>query len=329
MGTLATYAVFPGRHAARRIIAFRCGRMRQVVTLILVLVAVTLVGLAAPNVAVAPFVDKAGTGLANLGPGLGEMLAQRLSAGGLFVVPPGALQAWLTQNGLLPTRDAWQAAARAFGAEVLILPAVEVFQATTMSFTLFLFTVRGATVQTDLSAEVVTLATGAIQAVAARGEASGPASVEVTLYFPFDVCLGGFRTGKSVYLSGESVRLGYRDIAPPSSFYVVVHQVASPVPNWTSTVAASTVAAPCVTWTWNQMFGATPAPPGDYVADLYRIPSPIPIATRTFTISAAAAVELVVGSPAFGTAPWGEALAQALDDLTAKLVALLLPSGGG
>jgi len=303
--------------------------MRRSFTLVLILAVVMLAGAAAPRVAVAPFVDNAGTGLANIGIGLGEMLAQRLSAEGLFVIPPGALQAWLVQTGMPASPDAWRTAAMAMGGDALVLPAVERFQATTMSFTLFLFTVRGATVQTDLSAEVVTLATGAIQAVAAHGEASGPASVEVALHFPFDVCLGGFRTDKSVYFGGESVRLGYRDLAPPSSFYVVVHPVMSPMPNWTSAVAASAVGTPCVTWTWNQMFGPTLASPGDYVAELYRIPNPIPIATRTFSISAAAAVELVVGSPAFGTAPWGEALAKALDDLTAKLVAILRPPTGG
>ncbi len=215
----------------------------------------------------------------------------------------------------------------AMGGDVLVLPAVEKFQATTMSFTLFLFTVRGATVQTDLSAEVVTLATGATQAVGAHGEASGPASVEVALHFPFDVCLGGFRTDKSVYFGGETVHLGYRDVAPPNSFYVIVRPAASLVPSWTSAVVASAVATPCVTWTWNQVLPPL-ASPGDYVAELYRTP-PVLIATRTFTISAAAAVELVVGSPAFGTAPWGDALAKALDGLTAKLVPILRPPQGG
>jgi hypothetical protein len=285
-------------------------------------VGIAVAGAAAPVVAVAPFVDEVRTGLANLGPGLGDMLVQRLSAAGLFVVPPAALQAWLTQNGLLPTRDTWQAAARVFGAEFLILPAVERFQATTMAFTLFLFTVRGATVVTDLRAEVIRLATGASETVGARGEASGPASVEVAVYFPFDVCLGGFRTDKSVYFGGETVTIGYRDPLPPNSFYVVIRPAASLTPSWTSAVAASTVATPCVTWAWNQVFPPA-AGPGDYVAELYRIPLLTPIVTRPFTIGAAAAVELVVGSPAFGTAPWGEALNQALDGLLTKLLPIL------
>ncbi len=303
--------------------------MRRSFVLMLVLAGAMVVGAAAPRVAVAPFVDKAGTGLANIGIGLGEMLAQRLSAEGLFVIPPGALQAWLAQTGMPASPGAWRTAALAMGGDVLVLPAVERFQATTMSFTFLFVTVRGATVQTDLSAEVVALATGAVQAVTAHGEASGPASVEVGLYFPFDVCLGGFRTDKSVYFGGETVLLGYRDVAPPNSFYVVVRPAASLVPSWSSPVETSAVGAPCVTWTWNQMFGLAPASPGDYVAKLYVVPFLVPIATRTFSISAAAAVELVVGSPAFGTAPWGEALGKALDDLTAKLVPILRPPTGG
>ncbi|MCX7750177.1 MAG: hypothetical protein N2320_01210 [Candidatus Bipolaricaulota bacterium] len=291
------------------------------------LVVALVVGLAAagagaPVVAVAPVADEAGTGLANLGLGLGDMLSGRLSREGLLVVPPGALQAWAVQNGLLPGREAWIRAARALGAEVLLLPAVEKFQAVTMAFTLFLFTVRGASVTAELRAEVLKLAVGSGEVVRARGEAAGPTSVEVALHFPIDVCLGGFRTDKGVYWSGEAVTLGYRDPSPPNAFYVVIHPVASPTPSWTSPVASSTVATPCVTWTWNQLFPPA-AGPGDYVAELYRVPNPLPIATRTFTIGAAAAVELVVGSPAFGTAPWGEALGKALDGLVAKILPLV------
>jgi len=77
-----------------------------------------------------------------------------------------------------------------------------------------------------------------------------------------------------------------------------------------------------VTWTWNQAL-LPHVGPGEYVTILYRVPSPVPIATQTFTISAAAAVELVVGSASFASAPWGEALNQALDSLAAKLLPLV------
>ncbi len=301
--------------------------MRRLGIAVLFGLAVAVAGGAAPVIAVAPFADEAGTGLANLGPGLGDMLSGRLSPHGFLVIPPGALQAWLSQNGLLPTRANWHAAAIALGAEVLILPAVERFQATTMAFTLFLFTVRGASVVTDLRAEVVRLPAGPSEVLRARGEASGPASVEVALHFPLDVCLGGFRTDKGAYYSGETVTLGYRDPAPPNSFYVVVRPTASLVPAWTSPVQASSVPSPCVTWTWNQVFPPV-ASPGDHVAELYQVPNPVPIAARTFTITPAAAAELVVGSAAFGSAPWGEALAKALDELAAKIRSLLGQPGG-
>ncbi len=293
--------------------------------------ALACVGFSSPRVAVAPFVDRAGTGLANIGPGLGEMLGQRLAAAGLFVIPPAALQAWLSQTGggvyptgIIPTPDtqAWRTASLALGADVLILPSVEKFYTSTIAFTLFLFTVRGASVQTDLHAEVVHLATGAVQSVTAHGEASGAASVEVHLHFPFDVCSGGFRTSKGVYFDGETVPIGYRDPAPPNTYYITIHSSASPIPNWASATASSTGANPCVTWTWNQAL-LPHAGPGEYVAILYRVPSPVPIATQTFTISAAAAVELVVGSASFASAPWGEALNQALDSLAAKLLSLV------
>lgn len=285
---------------------------------------VFLAGAGAPVVAVAPFLDEAGTGLANLGLGLGDALAGRLSPHGLLVVPPGALQAWLIQRGLPPTREAWTQAAEALGAEALIFPAVEKFQAVTMSFTLFLFTVRGASVTAELRAEILKLPATSGEVVRARGEASGPTSVEVSLHFPVDVCLGGFRTDRGVYWAGEPVTLGYRDPTPPNAFYVVIRPASALTPNWTSPVATSTVGSPCVTWTWNQVFPPA-AGPGDYVAELYQVLGPLPIAVRTFTIEPAAAVELVVGTSAFGTAPWGEALGKALDGLAAKLLPLLKP----
>lgn len=303
--------------------------MRRVWVAVLVGGLVAVVGAAAPVIAVAPFADEAGTGLANLGPGLGDMLVGRLAPHGFLVIPPGALQAWLAQNGLLPSRESWYAAARAMGADVLILPAVERFQATTMAFTLFLFTVRGASVVAELRAEVVRLPAGTSEVLRARGEASGPASVEVAVHFPVDVCLGGFRTSKSVYYSGETVTLGYLDPSPPNSFYVVIHPATSPTPSWTSPIASSTSVNPCVTWTWNQVFPPAAAP-GEYVAKLY--PSPglgWPIATRTFRIEATAAVELVVGSAAFGGAPWGAALSKAVDDLATKILQLVRPPQGG
>lgn len=285
---------------------------------------VFLVGAGAPVVALAPFADEAGTGLANLGVGLGDMLAGRLSPHGILVIPPGALQAWVLQRGLLSNREAWIQAAEALGAEVVVLPAVEKFQAVTMSFTLFLFTVRGASVKAELRAEVLQLPSRSGDVVRARGEASGPTSVEVSLHFPVDVCLGGFRTDKGVYWAGETVTLGYRDPTPPNSFYVLIRPASAPSPTWTSSPLASTVSNPCVTWTWNQVFPPA-AGPGDYVAELYQVPGLLPIGARTFTIGSAAAVELVVGTPAFGTAPWGEALGKALDGLAAELLFLHKP----
>ncbi len=298
--------------------------MRRLCSGLLLAAGLSLTVAGAPVVAVAPFTAEVGTGLANLGLGLGDMLAGRLAPQGILVVPPGALQAWVLQRGLVPSREAWIQAGEALGAEVVVLPAVEKLEAVTMSFTLFLFTVRGASVTAELRAEVLRLATRSGEVVRARGEASGPTSVEVSLHFPVDVCSGGFRTDKGVYWTGEPVTLGYRDPAPPNAFSVVIHPTSAPTPNWTSPVAGSTVGSPCVTWTWNQVFPPA-AGPGEYVAELYQPPNPIPIATRTFTIGTAAAVELVVGTPAFGTAPWGEALGKALEGLSAKILPLVQP----
>ncbi len=291
------------------------------------LLALGLGALAAPiSVAVPPFVDKAGTGLIGVGVGLGQMLAQELSAAGYRVIPPEALKAFLDQNGIQPSPAAWRGAALALGADYLVQGTVEDFHASFISITLVFVTVRGASVKLELGATVEDLRRGTTREVRARAEASGPASLELNLYFPTDVCWGGFRTDKAVYYSGEPVRLGYRDPSPPNSFYVVIHPTGSPSPSWTSPIQSSSPSNPCVTWTWDQTFGSDQASPGDYTAELYDTSLPAPIATQTLTISATAVAELVVGSGAFREAPWGKAVADAMAKLVKDILALL-PEG--
>ncbi len=298
--------------------------MKRMLLALVLFVSVAAMAQTGPRVAVAPFVEKTYTGLPGIGPGLGEMLAQRLQNLEFFVIPPAALQALVQQFGLVPGPQTWQLAAQNLGAEVFIQGAVEKFSASSMTFTFLFFTVRGASVSTELSAQVVDFRTGESKTVSGFGTASGPASVEVTLYFPIGVCSGGFLTDKAIYYTGETVTLGYLDPAPPNSFYVVIHPVASALPSWTSPVASSTPGNPCVTWTWNQSFPPQAAP-GDYVAELYDWPTSVLLATRTFTIAPAAAAELVFGTSAFTQAPWGAALGSAMDELITKLVPILRP----
>jgi len=283
-------------------------------------------GQTGPKLAVPPFVDRAGSGLAGVGLGLADVLAQRLKDLGLFVIPPSAIQSWVQQFGLVPGPEAWAAAAQGLGAELLIQGSVDKFSASSIALTFLFFTVRGASVYTELGAQVLNFRTGESKRVSGAGTASGPASVEVTLYFPVDVCGGGFRTDKAVYYSGENVTLGYLDpnpLLPPNSFYVVIHPLASSTPSWTSAPASSSPINPCVTWTWNQSFPPAAAP-GDYLAKLYDATNVL-IATRTFTISPTVAAELVFGTPTFTQAPWGTAFQVAMEDLIAKLLPLLRP----
>ncbi len=279
-----------------------------------------------PSVAVLPFIDEAGTGLIGVGMGLGRMLAQELSAAGYRVISPDGLKAFLDQNGIQPSPAAWRGAALSLGAEYLVQGRVEDFHASSISIALVFVTMRGASVEVELGATVEDLRGGTSREVRARAEASGPVSLELNLYFPTDVCWGGFRTDKAVYYPGEAVLLGYRDPSPPNSFYVVIHPAGSPSPSWTSPIRSSSPSDPCVTWTWDQTFGSNQAAPGEYTAELYNALLPTPIANRAFTISATAAAELVVGSGAFQEAPWGKAVADAMAELV-KGILDLLPEG--
>jgi len=279
-----------------------------------------------PLLAVAPFVDASGSGLLSVEGGLADMLAGKLQQAGHGVIPHQALESWLVGQGVWErTPAAFAQAAAAMGADYLVLGTLEALHTTRVSLSLGFFTVEGVSATARVCLAVYAPATGE---QLARLEAEGTGRGEATASFrfflslPWDVCLGGLRTSKSTYLYGEPVIIGYLDPTPPGTFYVTIQEALPPSPVWSSPNRSSSAADPCVSWTWNQWFGATHADPGLYTVSLYEAGNPVPIATANFQISsdpAAWSIELQVGTPEFSGTAWNQAISAALDELVSNL----------
>ena len=279
-----------------------------------------------PLLAVAPFVDASGSGLLSVEGGLADMLAGKLQQAGYGVIPHQALESWLVGQGVWErTPAAFAQAAAAMGADYLVLGTLEALHTTRVSLSLGFFTVEGVSATARVCLAVYAPATGE---QLARLEAEGTGRGEATASFrfflslPWDVCLGGLRTSKSTYLYGEPVIIGYLDPTPPGTFYVTIQEALPPSPVWSSPNRSSSAADPCVSWTWNQWFGATHADPGLYMVRLYEAGNPVPIATANFQISsdpAAWSIELQVGTPEFSGTAWNQAISAALDELVSNL----------
>ncbi len=291
-------------------------------------------GGSAPVIAVFPFEDRSASALVDVEMGLGRMLAGKLSLEGYNVVPPDALVNWAEQRGLNPRDEGvLRRAAADLGATHVAKGTLEWIRASSVKLSLGPLAIEGAHVRAKVSLEVLSLTEGKVLGkLEGEGESQGKAGLSIDLSFfvslPGDVCAGGFRSNKGTYLSGEPVILGYLDPNPwmdPNSFYVVIEPLGGGPPSWTSALESSAPGDECVTWTWDQMFGMTPASPGLYRAYLYDNTSTL-ISTLTFEIlptPAPWAVEIRVGTPEFRETAWYAALSEALDELVEGIRGLI------
>lgn len=281
-------------------------------------------------VAVAPAVDRSGSGLLNLEFGLAEILEGKLREAGYTVIPARALESWrLGQGIVVREEETWRAAAESLGATHLVLLFLDRLTTARLSLALGLVYLEAVNAESTVSAKVLDLVG---QKAPAEASASGTGqgqlvpSFRLFLSIPWDVCLGGLRTNKSTYLQGEPVLIGYVDPTPPRSFYVVVRSGATPTLFWTSSVLSSTVGDPCVRWTWDQTFGGVAAPPGPYQVEVYEASTSSLLSIARFTIEPgfpAWGLELRFGAPEFWGTPWQQALTLAMENLWERLRPLL------
>lgn len=289
--------------------------------------------LATPVVAVAPFANHSGSFLLNLEDGVAGMLVEKLEGMGYLVIPPGAMRSWIVQRGLpVWDQNSWRQAARELGGQAFLAGTIDSLTTNRITISLGFIVVSGISSQAQLSLVVEDLlAQASLARLQGRGEGEGEAKLSfdlgALLTWPSGVCTGGFKSSQVAYHPGEPVLIGYLDPAPPGNFYIVIHPQGAPTPSWTSGVVTSSGASPCVSWTWNQMFGWIPAGPGTYQAELYQLPGPALVDSLTFSILPGPpspwVVEITAGEEAFSTTPWYQALNEALDEMLAELVPIL------
>jgi len=282
--------------------------------------------------AVARFDDRSGSGLANVGDGVADLLVERLVNAGYRVVERQEIDSILAERGLNPllTGDLAEAA-RIVGADLLLVGSVTKVDIQETTISLGFFTVSGATVTVDVSIRAVDVyTTEIVGASSVEAQAEGQTGFSLNIgqllgtlsSWRANVCTGGFLSDKASYVQGEIVNLGYHDPAPPNTYRVMVKDSVGTL-IWVSSWAWSSPASPCVTFSWDQKdtFG-NPVPPGSYTAELWLGVSSM-VATRSFAVNAGTpppwVSEITVGTEQFMGTVVGQAVDKALDELMAEI----------
>lgn len=282
--------------------------------------------------AVARFDDRSGSGLANVGDGVADLLVERLVNAGYRVVERQEIDSILAERGLNPliTGDLAEAA-RLVGADLLLIGSATKVDIQESTIGLGFLTFSGATVTVDLSIRAVDVyTTEIVGASSVEAQAEGQTGFSLNIgqllgtlsSWRANVCTGGFLSDKASYVQGEIVNFGYKDPAPSHTYRVMVKDSLGTL-IWVSPWAGSSPASPCVTFSWDQKdtFG-NPVPPGSYAADLWLGVSSL-VATHPFTVTAgtppAWMSEITVGTEQFMGTVVGQAVDKALDELLTKI----------
>jgi len=282
--------------------------------------------------AVARFDDRSGSGLANVGDGVADLLVERLVNAGYRVVERQEIDSILAERGLNPliTGDLAEAA-RIVGADLLLVGSATKVDIQESTISLGFFTVSGATVTVGISIRAVDVyTTEIVGASSVEAQAEGQTGFSLNIgqllgtlsSWRANVCTGGFLSDKASYVQGEIVNFGYKDPAPSHTYRVMVKDSLGTL-IWVSSWAWSSPASPCVTFSWDQKdtFG-NPVPPGSYTAELWLGVSSM-VATRPFTVTAgtppAWMSEITVGTEQFMGTVVGQAVDKALDELLTKI----------
>lgn len=278
------------------------------------------------NLAVARFDDRSGSGLANVGDGVADLLVQKLVQQGFSVVERQELESILMERQLNPGNfSALAQASRLTGADALIVGSVTGININKTTLNLGFLSVTGADVTVDISFRVINAYTGQILHVdSVRAQESGQTDFSLEIGTLLDtlgsarssVCTGGFKTDKSVYYQGEIINFGYKKLGTSGWFNVRVNG------NWVGSVWYSKQSNECLTITWN------PTPylsPGTYSATLHQFGISSPVSAVSFQVKSGSGPptwvsEITVGTSQFADTVVGKAVEKALNRMSSVLV---------
>jgi len=279
-------------------------------------------------IAVARFDDRSGSGLANVGEGVADLLTEKLVNAGYHVVERAEIESVLMERGLNPllTSDLAQAA-QLKGADVLLVGSVTRVDIQKSSISLGFLKVSGAKVTVDLAIRAVSVYTTEIMGAASvEAQAEGQTGFSLNIGqlistlsgWRANVCTGGFLADKGSYIQGEIVNLGYSPAAV-GNYTISIYDAAS---NWVWGVTHfNPNPGGCVTFSWDQRefwWPRNPVPSGTYTAVLN--PGGY---TLNLTIAAGAPPtwvgEITVGTEEFSGTIVGQAVDGALDKLMVEI----------
>ncbi|MEN6370008.1 MAG: CARDB domain-containing protein [Thermotogota bacterium] len=283
------------------------------------------------RVAVAEFADRSRAGFVNVGAGVADELAGRLSGSGLVVVKRGELEAILQERSLNPfLPENLILAARELGVDLVIAGAVDSVDVAEITLNLGIVRFSSAAVDVRASAQVVDVQTGvSTSSVSAKGREEGATGVSVdltgflALANAYDVCGGGLRSDDAEYSVGETVPIGYANDANGGWFSVEIYTASNEFLGWLGWRFIGT--GECGKWFWDQRdaLGAQVGP-GLYTAKLWNGDSYA--AAVGFQIrpggsaSAPPVGEITVGTEAFDRTIAGMAVHQVVDQLAASVL---------
>jgi len=289
--------------------------------------------LAPLRIAIARFTDVSGSGFVNVGEGVADDVIDRFSAVGLRVIERTELDAVMQANDLNPAHPSDVAlAGRLLGADLLVLGSVLGVHVQETSVRLGFLRVDSASVDVDLSAQIVDVqSTEGLSLVSVEGHNEGATGFSIELgellsfltAEPAEVCTGGLQADRAWYSAGNTVLLGYRNDGAPGWFGVEIYTSTGAFLKWLGWQFIDTGA--CETWFWDQQNAAGfPVSPGIYTAKLWDGTSHIDSVgfqiRPGITLSAPSADEITVGSPQFDETVVGAAMNQAIDRLTSALL---------
>ncbi len=284
---------------------------------------------AAPRVAVVEFDDRSRARLDNLGVGVSDKLAARLSEGGVRIASRGEMETWMRAAGLaLTSQEHLALAARELGVDFVVFGTVDAVDVDAQSLDLGLVRLSGAQAHVSLTAHVVRADASKASVRSASGSGAGPTSLSVSLGLfaaPLcDVCAGGLVADRTTYGEGELVSFGYRGDAAPGWFGLELYAADGAFLRWLGWRFVERDG--CETWVWNQRDGpGMPVVPGTYTARLRDDGALLGMATLqirpSLTWTVPSLEQLTVGTAAFDQ----DAVGVAINDAVGQLADAILP----
>ncbi len=285
------------------------------------------------KVVVARFDDRSGSGFFNVGEGVADKLVERLVRSGVRVLERSELEAVLQERGLNPAiTENLTTAGQILGADLLIVGSITRVNIQQVAVRLGFLQVSSASVGVEISVRLVNARTSeVISSLSVTGSAEGATgfSVDLGKIFslaqpaPANVCLGGLRTDRPHYHTGETVRIGYRNPGAPGWYGVEIRTTGGAFLRWLGWQFITT--GGCGEWFWDQRDTSNMRmSPGSYIAKLWDGSSYIAAVGFSIRPGSGPAVPLIdeirVGSGLFDGTIVGKAIDSTLNRLVTRLI---------